>query len=127
MLRNAVVCCAIVLAFDAVTASMARGLHFSYRNFVIPEFAMYAMIGYVLQRRAGFGTPTILPIVIAALVESTAGWWISIEIGAGQRAIDATLTLFTVATAVLTLTAMGAAGMWISYGFKRDSKKSEVA
>ena len=127
MLRTAVICCAIVLAFDAVTASIAKGFGIPYSDFSIPEFAMYVAIGFVLQRRAGFGAPTMLPIVIAAFTESTLGWWLSIEIGAGRRPIDASLALFTVATAVLTFTAMGAAGMWISYGLKRASKKSEVA
>lgn len=127
MLRNVVACCAIVLAFDAVASSVAKGIGFAYSSFMLPEFAMYVIIGYVLQRRAGFGSPTMIPVLLAAFVESTIGWWISIEIGVGRRPMDPSLMVFSAAAATLLFTALGAVGMWASYGFKRASKNSDVA
>ncbi len=127
MLRNVVACCAIVLAFDAVASSIAKGLGFAYSSFMLPEFAMYVIIGYVLQRRAGFGAPTMVPVLVAACVESTLGWWLSIEIGVGRRPMDFGLTVFSALTSTLLFTALGALGMWAAYGFRRASKNSDVA
>ena len=127
MLRNVVACCAIVLAFDAIASSIAKGTGIAYSDFMLPEFAMYVIMGYVLQRRTGFGSSTMIPIVIAACAESTLGWWLSIEIGVGRRPIDLGLTAFSAVTATLLFTALGAVGMWAGYGFKRASKNSDVA
>ncbi len=128
MLRNIFTCCGIVLTFDAVASAISKSTGIPYFDFVIPQFAMYLIIGLVLARVAGMGAPTITPVIIAALVEATLGWWISIAIGVGRRPTSHIgLTIFSTATVVLLNTALGALGMWISYGLSRASKKSDVA
>lgn len=128
MLRNIVACCAIVLAFDAAASSIAKHAGFPYGYFAVPELAMYAIMGFVLERRTRFGMPTMLPVVLAACVEATIGWWISVAMGAGRAPLgDPELTAFSAVTAALLFTALGALGMWLAYGFKRPSKNSDVA
>jgi hypothetical protein len=128
MLRNILVCCGIVLAFDAGASAISKAAAIAYFDFIIPQVAMYLLMGIVLQRVAGMGAPTITPIVIAAIVEATLGWWISIAIGVGRRPTsDIGLTVFSTVTVVLLNTALGALGMWIAYGLSRVSRNSDVA
>lgn len=128
MLRKILICSGIVLAFDIVASLITKFTGVPYRAFALPEDAMYLIMGAVLQRVAGFGAATMVPVTIAATVEVSLGWWISVAIGVGYRPtshID--LTLFSAVTAGLLATALGALGMWIGYGLSRASKKSEVA
>lgn len=128
MLRTILICCGIVLAFDAAAASISRAAGLSYMDFAVPELAMYVIMGFVLERTAGFGAPTIVPVTIAAAVESTLGWWVSLAIGVGRPPTgDFGLTVFSAVTAALLFTALGGVGMWIAYGLSRASKKSDVA
>jgi hypothetical protein len=127
MLRNILICCGIVLAFDAVASSVSKAAAIPYFDFVIPQLVMYVIMGCVLQRSAGMGAPTITPVLIAAIVEATLGWWISIDIGVGRRPTSHIgLTIFLTATVVLLNTALGALGMWIGYALNRASKKSDA-
>lgn len=128
MLRNILICCAIVLAFDSATSGISRATGVPYADFTLPEIAMYAVLGLVLERSAGFGAPTMLPVTIAAIVEVTAGWWISVEMGVGRRPTHhLEVTLFSAFVPALLCTAVGALGMWIGYGLRRASSKSDVA
>jgi hypothetical protein len=128
MLRTILICCGIVLLFDAAAASIAKAAGFPYMAFAIPELVMYVLMGFVLERTAGFGAPTIAPVTVAALIESTLGWWISVSLGVGHRPTeDLGLTAFSAVTAALLFTALGGVGMWIGYGFNRASRKSDVA
>jgi hypothetical protein len=138
MLRNITICCGIVLLFDAVASAISKASGVAYFDFVIPQLAMYVVMGCVLQRSAGMGAPTIIPVLIAAVVEATLGWWISIAIGVGRPPTSHIgLTIFSTATVVLLNVALGALGMWIGYGLNRitrhgdgrslSTKKSDVA
>lgn len=128
MLRNILICCGIVLAFDAAASAISKAAAIPYIDFMIPQVAMYLIMGAVLGRVAGMGAPTVTPVVIAAIVEATLGWWISIAIGVGRHPTSHIgLTLFSTVTVVLFNTALGALGMWIAYGLSRASKKSDVA
>ncbi len=95
---------------------------------MLPELLMYVTMGIVLERRVGFGSATMAPVTIAALLEVSAGWWISVSLGAGRAPIGGLgLMLFSAVTAGLLFTALGALGMWIGYGLSRASRKSDVA
>lgn len=128
MLRNVLICTAVVLIFDAAASSITKFAHIPYRDFMAPELAMYVIMGVVLQRIAGMGAPTIIPVAVAASIEVSIGWWISIAIGVGEAPTSHIgVTLFSAVTAALLFTALGALGMWIGYGLSRASKKSDVA
>lgn len=125
MLRNVLICCGIVLAFDTVASLITKFTGISYRAFAVPDDAMYLIVGLMLQRAAGFGAPTMVPVTIAAIAEVSVGWWISVAIGAGYRPTSHfELTLFSAITVALLGTALGALGMWIGYGLSRAASRA---
>jgi hypothetical protein len=120
MLRNITICCGIVLLFDTAASIISKAAHVAYFDFVVPQLAMYVIMGCVLQRTAGMGAPTIVPVLFAAFVEATIGWWISIAIGVGRPPTSHIgLTIFSTVTVVLLNVALGALGMWIAYALSR--------
>lgn len=122
MLRNILICCGVVLAFDTAASIISKTAGIRYFDFIIGQIVMYLVMGGVLQRVAGMGAPTIAPVIVAAVVEATFGWWISIAIGVGRHPTGHIgLTIFSTTTVVLLNTALGALGMWIAYGLTRAS------
>jgi hypothetical protein len=127
MLRNTLVCCGIVLVFDTIASAISKATGIVYFDFIFPQIAMYLIMGFLLQRSAGLGAPAMIPVFIAAIVEATIGWWISIEIGVGRHPTSHIgLTIFSETTVVLFNTALGALGMWIGYGVNRATKNSDA-
>jgi hypothetical protein len=106
---------ALVLAYDALSASIAaRNPAFPYRNLWPLQFALYVVIGFVASL-------TVLdPRLVAAigaltgLAEATAGWTITWRIGPG-RVANGTPARIAVVIASMTAFGFGLAllGAWL--------------
>lgn len=89
------VCCGIVLAFDAVASVLSRAYAIPYGWFTIPQLVMYGVMGFLLYTL--LGTHFYIAVIGAAICEATIGWWISSVIGPG-RALNGTAALILFST-----------------------------
>jgi hypothetical protein len=116
MLRTALLFSAILVAFDALAAALAKWIVISYDSFVIlPVVAIFFMGIYTGRKKRSWGGLT--PIVIASLVEVTVGWYVAALIGPGYVPgwTMRQLVVLAFESAVLFI-AVGTAGVWIGLG-----------
>jgi|GEM_PF-5874601 len=116
MLRTALIFSAILIAYDAVAAALAKWIVISYDSFVIlPVVAIFFMGIYAGRKKRSWGG--LAPIVIAALVEVTVGWYVAALIGPGYVPGWTMRQLVVLAVeSALLFVAVGAAGVWIGLG-----------
>jgi hypothetical protein len=116
MLRSALIFSVILIAYDALAALSAKWIAVSYDSFVILALVLLFFMGvYAGRRKRSWGA--IVPIVIAASIESTAGWYVAAAIGPGYVPgwTMRELTALAIERAVL-FAAIGAAGVWTGLG-----------
>jgi hypothetical protein len=82
MLRTALIFSIVVVAYDALSASIAAWLGITYDSFLVLLLVLFFFMGiYAGRKRGSWGG--ISPIVIAAVVDATAGWYVAAAIGPG--------------------------------------------
>jgi hypothetical protein len=109
------VSCIAVLLFDTTVASIAKFKGIAYVWFTIPDLIMYFLIGLVLMRRLTSAPKVLIVLLTASIVEATLGWMISAEIGPGKLVGETPVGfIFDSLAAVVTTTAVGMLGVWIS-------------
>lgn len=81
MLGLALIFAAVLVAYDALAAVIARAVGVSYDSFAVLSLVVIFFMGvYAGRKQRGRG---IIVIVIAAAIEATAGWYVASLIGPG--------------------------------------------
>ena len=113
MLRSALWFSAILLAYDALSALVAKALTISYNSFLVPALTMLFFMGVYAGRKAG-SWAGVVPVIVAAVVDATAGWYLAALIGPGYVPgwTARELLAMGIESAVLS-TAVGCAGVWV--------------
>lgn len=99
-----------VLVFDTLASLASRSLGFPYAKAAIGSFVIYAAVGFAAGRVAPIATAAGIAAVVG-LVEATAGWWLSWQIGPGRissGALSATMAIRTIIIVMLTAGFIGA-------------------
>ena len=111
MIRLAVLFSAIVVAYDALAAAIAKGLVISYGSFVVPEAVLFVFMGIYAGRKMG-GWNGFAPVLIAAIANGTLGWYVAALIGPGAMPPGQISTAaFQLASYILVPAVFGAAGV----------------
>jgi hypothetical protein len=81
MLPLALFFTAILIAYDALTAAIARAVGVSYDSFLVLAWVLFFCMGVIAGRK--FGWLGLIAVVVAAALEATAGWYVAAAIGPG--------------------------------------------
>lgn len=102
----------ILILYDALTAAIAKAIGISYDSFLVLAWVLFFFMGVIAGRKYGwFGT---IPLVVAASLEATAGWYVAAAIGPGYVPGWTMRTLVTLALErALLSSAIGTAGVFI--------------
>jgi hypothetical protein len=112
MLRFSLVGTLAVLLFDLFASYVSKFTAVDYRKFAIGSTVLYAVLGFVASD--SYPREPIFPCAVAtlvALVDASAGWYLSARVGPGRISKPVTLVLwcrvalYVVAKAVLIATA----------------------
>jgi hypothetical protein len=113
VLRVAVLFSLIIVAYDALAATIAKALIISYNSFLVPALVLFFFMGIYAGRKSGSWSGTLV-IVIVAAVDATLGWYVAALIGPGYVPgwTMRQLIVLGFESAVVS-TAIGAVGVWI--------------
>lgn len=112
MLPVALFFTAILIAYDALTAAIAKAIGISYDSFLVLAWVLFFFMGVIAGRK--FGWPGTIVILIVAMLEATAGWYVAAAIGPGYVPGWTTRMLVLLAfERALLSTAIGVAGVFI--------------
>ncbi|MBV8530206.1 MAG: hypothetical protein JO104_02730 [Candidatus Eremiobacteraeota bacterium] len=104
---------AVLIAYDAAAATIAKVLTISYNSFLVLSLVIVFFMGVFAGRVAGSWLG-ILPVVVAAIVDATIGWYVAALIGPGYIPGWTMRQLLTLAVeSVLLSTAIGCVGVWV--------------
>ena len=122
MLPLALFFTAILVLYDALTAAIAKAIGISFDSFLVLAWVLFLIMGVIAGRKYGwFG---MIPLVVAAALEATAGWYVAALIGPGYVPGWTTRTLVTLALErALLSSAIGAAGVFIGRRSLPPSKR----
>jgi hypothetical protein len=81
MLPLAIFFTAIIIAYDALTATIARAVGVSYDSFLVIAWVLFFVMGVLAGRK--FGWPGLIVVALAAALDATLGWYIAAAIGPG--------------------------------------------
>jgi hypothetical protein len=116
MFRLALLFSLIIVAYDAVSAAIAKGVGVSYNSFLVLALVLFFFMGIYAGRvvRSWAGA---LSIAVAAAADATGGWYVAALIGPGYVPGWTVRDLVTLAieSAVLA-TVIGGVGVWIGLG-----------
>jgi hypothetical protein len=116
MLRLALFFSVVIVAYDALSAAIAKVVGISYNSFLVLALVLFFFMGVVAGRKAA-SWGGIIPVAIAAAVDATIGWYVAAFIGPGYVPGWTTRILVTLAIESAALaTAIGCAGVWIGVG-----------
>jgi hypothetical protein len=102
-----------LIAYDALTAAIAKALAVSYDSFAVLALVLLFFMGIFAGRQARSWSG-MLTIAIAAGVEATAGWYVAALIGPGFVPGWTMRGLIVMAIQeVLLSTLVGAVGVWV--------------
>jgi hypothetical protein len=116
MLRLALFFCAVIVAYDIVSAAIARVVGVSYNSFLVLALVLFFFMGLLSGRKARTWIG-LAPVLIAAIADATIGWYLAALIGPGYVpgwTLRDLITLAVESTAVST--AIGAVGVWVGLG-----------
>jgi hypothetical protein len=98
LVRIIALCSIVTVAFEAVASTIAHITGIAYAWFVIPQFAMYFVMGFILLRAAKLPVRGVMGVVTcAAFANATLGWWVSWQVGPGR------VTPFTLPSAIFAI------------------------
>jgi hypothetical protein len=116
MLRLAMFFSAIVVAFDAVSAAVAKSVSTSYDSFLVLALVIFFFIG-VYAGRVMRSWSAVLPVAAAAAVGATFGWYVAALIGPGYVPGWTMRDLIALAIeSTILSTVVGLGGVWIGLG-----------
>jgi hypothetical protein len=120
MLALALLFSAIIVAYDALAAAIAKIVGISYNSFLVLALVLFFFMGILAGRKAG-SWAGIIPILIAAVADATIGWYIAAWIGPGYVPGWTMRVLVTLAIqSAVVATAIGCVGVWIGLGVARS-------
>ena len=127
MLRTALLFALLLVAYDALTAAIAKALTISYNSFLVLALVIVFFMGVYAGRR-GRSWVGAIPIAIAAVAQSTAGWYVAALIGPGYVPgwTMRDLVVMAVESALLA-SVIGWAGVWIGIKVARDDRRTHTA
>ncbi len=112
-LRLALPFAALLVAYDALTALVAKALTISYNSFLVPALVIIFFMG-VYAGRVTRSWAGIFPVALAACLDATLGWYVAALIGPGFVPGWTTRQLVAMGLESAALsTAVGCAGIWI--------------
>jgi hypothetical protein len=115
MLRLALIYAAILIAYDALAAAVARSITISYDSFLVLSLVIVFFMGVYAGRKKQWRG--VVVVAIAAALEATVGWYVAALIGPGYVPGWTMQTLVVMALeGALLATVIGAAGVWIGLG-----------
>jgi hypothetical protein len=91
MLRLAVVFGLILVAFDAVAAIIANAAGINYGSFTLLGLVIYAALGIFAGQRLRWWR-AVVAVIVAALIDSSLGWYVAALIGPGRPAAGTGMT-----------------------------------
>lgn len=123
MLPFALFFTAILIAYDALTAALAKAIGISYDSFLVVAWVLFFVMGVLAGRK--FGWPGIAAVIVVAALEVTVGWYVAAAIGPGYVPGWTMRTLITLALErALVSTAIGTAGVFIGRRSLPPSRKA---
>ncbi len=116
MLRLAFLFSGVFVAYDVLAAGVTKGYTIAYDSLLIPELVIVFFMG-VFAGRVQKSWSGLIPVAVAAAVETTAGWYAASLIGSAYVPGWTVRILAVMATErFLSFAAIGAAGVWIGLG-----------
>jgi hypothetical protein len=82
MVRLALLFSIVIIAYDALTAGIAKVVGISYNSFLVLALVLFFFMGLFAGRKAG-SWAGILPVAVAAAADATIGWYGAALIGPG--------------------------------------------
>lgn len=83
MLRLAVPFSIVAVLYDALAALLAKAIGISYDSFVVPAVVLFVFMGVYAGRKSGDWSGFV-PVLVAALVHATLGWYVAALVGPGR-------------------------------------------
>jgi hypothetical protein len=115
VLRLALIFAAILVAYDAIAAVIARLLTISYDSFLVLSLVIVFFMGVYAGRKKRWSGIAVVAIAVA--IEATLGWYVASLIGPGYVPGWTMQWLVVMALeGALLATAIGTAGVWIGLG-----------
>ncbi len=112
MLRLALIFSAILIAYDALAALIARSITISYDSFAVLSLVVVFFMGIYAGRKLAWRG--IAVVAVASAIEATAGWYVASLIGPGYVPGWTMRALVVMAVeAALLSTVVGLAGVAI--------------
>jgi hypothetical protein len=112
MIRTIVICCVVVILFDAVAAVISKVTGISYGSFTIAQVILYFVLGFALRRTGATVLGALVPVVVASFAEDTVGLWVSVEILPGQlHVLPVPLMVVSGLIVLAAMTLIGAVGI----------------
>ena len=112
MLPLALFFTAVLIAYDALTAAIAKAVGISFDSFLVLAWVLFFLMGVIAGRK--FGWFGLLAVAVAAALEATLGWYVAALIGPGYVPGWTTQMLLLLAVErTLVSCAIAAAGVFI--------------
>ena len=120
MLPLALLFSVVIVAYDALTAAIAKVVGVSYNSFLVLALVLFFLMGILAGRKAG-SWAGIIPVAIAAVADATVGWYLAAWIGPGYVPgwTMRVLVSLAIESAVLA-TVIGCAGVWVGVRVARS-------
>ena len=101
-----------VLAYDTLGSFASKRMGFAYRRLAKGSYVIYAVVGFCAALVGAFWSG-VQSAAVVGLVDATAGWFISWQIGPGRLPEGTVLNegKFLVIVVLVTLMATGAGGI----------------
>jgi hypothetical protein len=82
VIRFALLFSVIMVCYDAICAFIAAGAGVAYDSFIVPAVVLFIFMG-ILAGRKMHGWGGLVPVLVAAIVHTTLGWYVAWLIGPG--------------------------------------------
>ena len=116
MVRLALLFAVVIIAYDALSAAIAKVVGVSYNSFLVLALVLFFFMGLFAGRKVR-SWAGILPVAVAAVADATVGWYSAALIGPGYVPGWTMRDLVTLAIESFVLaTAIGAVGVWVGLG-----------
>lgn len=116
MVRIALFFSVVIVAYDALTAVIAKVVGISYNSFLVLALVLFFFMGLFAGRKAR-SWAGLLPVATAAAADAIIGWYLAALIGPGYVPGWTMRDLVTLAIeSGVVATIIGAVGVWVGLG-----------
>ena len=116
MLRLCILFAAVILAYDVIAGVASRLLWVTYASLLLPGAIVLIVMG-VYAGRAIRSWYAMIPMIVAATVQSTLGWAIAAHLSTSFFTPPSAFSLAVeVVSSAVFATAIGAFGVWLGLG-----------